>query len=195
MKELSLKQIDEYVEKLTREYWQQMHAYARAHYKDQTKADDIAQDVFFALYQHIRNTRMPLDRPRSWLYTVVRHHCIDATEDKEEDHDSLDQANAGPTERETTPLHLQDDEKYQPEVCFEIQEDIEAVTEKIYAFPDGPMKKAMTYALQGYTTKEIARRMGQPASSIRAYLSRGRSLLRANTPISTNHINTNRKGK
>jgi RNA polymerase sigma factor (sigma-70 family) len=195
MDELSLKQVSEYVEQLTKEYWHPMHAYALTHHKDRTKADDIAQEVFCALYLHIRNTRKPLDRPRSWLYTVVKHHCIDASEDKEEDHDSLDRANAGSIEQDTTPLHLPDDEKYQPEVYFGIQEDIDAVTEKIHAFPDGPMKQTMMYALQGYTIKEIARYMGRPESSIRAYISRARPLLKANTPHSTNHISTNRKGK
>ena len=63
-------------------------------------------------------------------------------------------------------------------MILEDKEGVEAITGKLKSLPKGVFKNVMILVAQGDTVEEVSQKVDRLPSSIRAYIARGRNLLR-----------------
>ncbi|WP_165227188.1 RNA polymerase sigma factor [Aquisphaera insulae] len=135
--------------------------------RDDHDAEDAFQATFLTLARKARTLRHP-DRVGSWLYGVARNASRQV---KDGNRRRLRQQEAI---LEARPAM----ERPERESQLEIVEEIEAIHAEIERLPERYKTVIVFCDLQGLTHEEAARRLGQPAGTISARLSRGRERLK-----------------
>jgi RNA polymerase sigma-70 factor (ECF subfamily) len=152
----------------TEQVWEAFHApleqFIRAHVSDEATAQDILQDVFLKIHQHIE-TLKDVQKLESWLYQVTRNAIIDYYRSKERPSASLDAL-----EVLALAEDLPDDDV--------VSDLFPAVRAMVNSLPEQDRQALILTAYQGLSQKEYGERLGLSFSGAKSRVQRAREKLK-----------------
>ncbi len=150
-------------ELLFREHYKPLCAFARQYLKEQEKAEDLVQDLFFRLWQDRQNVRVTLSI-KAYLFASVRNRCLNALATQRRMR-SLDEGTDDRQEDE----HVSEEERTHR--LARVQAAIEALPEE-----RGKVFKLSRY--EGLKYQEIADRLGISVKTVENQMGKALKTLR-----------------
>ena len=166
----------------TEHVWETFHAplqqFIRRRVSDDATAEDLLQDVFLSIHQHV-DTLRDVKKLESWIYQVTRNAIIDyyrssrATTTLEE------------PEALQLPVELPDDDV--------ITELLPSVRAMVMSLPAQDRQALILTEYQGLTQKELAERLGLSLSGAKSRVQRARAKLKQQL-LACCHFELDRRG-
>ena len=154
--------------------WEQVHKGLRAfilkRVSNDTEADDILQDVFLRVHQHLDQLQDP-DRLVSWIFQITRHVIIDHYRSSERRRESS-VGLAADMEGATSSDSL---ETVSAEVRTELSSCLRPMLQRL---PLKYREAVNLVELEGLTNQEAASRLGISVAGMKSRVQRGRHHLR-----------------
>jgi len=132
---------------------------------DEAAADDLVADVFVRLHQRLSDGEA-LERPRAWLYQVLRRRLVDYYRS----------ASRAPEVRDPTTLPEQLDEAVDSDLYAELSGCVRPLLEGLDPAQADALRRT---ALEGRTIASVAADEGISVSGMKSRVQRGRRGLRA----------------
>jgi len=157
--------------KLVHEYKNLVYNQALYSTGNRDDAADITQDVLIKLWNHLDNIES--HSVKSWLLTVTRNRCIDASRKKREYSFSEFEDNGV----ENRIMQMTTEGESDPENCLNKAEAQQRISDAIARLPEKIQTTMILRYIQDETYEAIAKILGIPLNSVKVYLHRGRKLL------------------
>ena len=152
----------------TEQVWEALHVplqqFIRRRVSDETAAEDVLQEVFLRIHQHIE-TLKDTKKLESWVYQITRNAIIDSYRRKEKQTETLD----GPEMADMTE-DLPDDDI--------VTELFPAVRAMVKSLPEQDRQALVLTEYQGLTQKELGERLGLSFSGAKSRVQRAREKLK-----------------
>lgn len=146
-----------------RQYYRPLCLYALHYLNDTEDAEDIVQDCFAKLWEHINQGRMIADL-RVYLYTMVRNHCLDSLR-----RSSMIDASVSPTDLADRI----------PEEEYEERSFVEArLWTAIDSLPERCREALLLSKRDGLKYEEIAERQGISVNTVKNQVSKALKTLK-----------------
>ena len=150
----------------TEDVWETFHVplqqFIRRRVSDETAAEDLLQDVFLDIHQHI-DTLRDVKKLESWIYQVTRNAIIDYYRSR----------------RATTTLEEPEASRLPEELPDEdiVTELLPSVRAMVLSLPAKDRQALILTEYQGLTQKELAERLGISLSGAKSRVQRARAKL------------------
>jgi RNA polymerase sigma-70 factor (ECF subfamily) len=170
------------METTTERVWETFHVpleqFIRRRVSDNATAEDLLQDVFLDIHQHI-DTLRDVKKLESWIYQVTRNAIIDYYRSK----------------RATTTLDAAEALQLSEELPDEdiITELFPSVRAMVLSLPAKDRQALILTEYQGLTQKELAERMGLSVSGAKSRVQRAREKLKQQL-LACCHFELDRRG-
>jgi RNA polymerase sigma-70 factor, ECF subfamily len=162
--------------------WETFHEplqqFIRRRVSDDATAEDLLQDVFLDIHQHI-DTLRDVKKLESWIYQVTRNAIIDSYRSKK----------ATTTLEAPEALHLSE-ELPDEDVVTELFPSVRAM---VLSLPAKDRQALILTEYQGLTQKELAERLGISLSGAKSRVQRARDKLRQQL-LACCHFELDRRG-
>jgi RNA polymerase sigma-70 factor (ECF subfamily) len=142
--------------------------YARRYLASHADAEDIAQETFIRVWQKAATWQPQGYSPRSWMYRIAYHLCIDEIRRRPTNEVLNDDGVYNPVDPESSS----------PEKTIENASDLNQLTHWLTLLPERQHTALSLCALQGLSNKEAATAMEISVDALESLLSRGRRQLR-----------------
>ena len=165
------------LEVIWNQYRHRLLAFIRGRVGDESAADDILQEVFIRVHQHLCCLPQP-DKLESWIYQIARNLIIDHYRKRRE------------------VVELPDDlpaELDLPETSAE-SELAEGLKEMVAQLPEPYREALLLTEYQGMTQPDLARRLGISLSGAKSRVQRARDKLR-DLLLACCHVELDRRGR
>jgi RNA polymerase sigma-70 factor (ECF subfamily) len=166
----------------TEQVWDAFHGslqqFIRRRVSDEFTAEDVLQDVFLKIHQHIE-TLKDVIRLESWIYQIARNAIIDSYRSRRQT-TTLEAA-----EVTDMPEELPDDDV--------VSELLPCVRAMVKSLPDLDRQALVLTAYQGITQKELAERLGLSFSGAKSRVQRAREKLKQQL-LECCHFELDRRG-
>lgn len=166
----------------TEQVWDEFHMplqqFIRRHVSDEVVAEDVLQDVFLKIHQHIEALR-DVKKLESWIYQITRNAIIDAYRGS----------------RPTTTLEVEEvldmaEELPDDDVVSDLLPCVRAMVKNLPALD----RQALVLTeYQGLTQKELAERLGLSFSGAKSRVQRAREKLKQQL-LDCCHFELDRRG-
>ena len=162
--------------------WEAFHTplqqFIRRRVSDETTAEDVLQDVFLKIHQHME-TLSDVKKLESWIYQITRNAIIDSYR----------------SSRPTTPLEAEEvlalpEELPDDDVVSELLPSVRAMVRNL---PDRDRQALVLTEYQGLTQKELAERLGLSFSGAKSRVQRAREKLKQQL-LECCHFELDRRG-
>lgn len=149
---------------LVREHQAMVYSIARYFLRDVSTAEDIAQEVFIHLYQHLASIESP-DHLKFWLRKVAGHRCIDY---------------ARRQKAQAAKLSVSLDEAPEPVSIFEMPDSMMRSTIRrfVATLPEKPRLVVTLRYQEDLDPTEIADILEMPLNTVKSHLRRSLAILR-----------------
>jgi RNA polymerase sigma-70 factor, ECF subfamily len=170
------------METTTERVWETFHVplqqFIRRRVSDDATAEDLLQDVFLDIHQHI-DTLRDVKKLESWIYQVTRHAIIDYYRSK----------------RATTTLDVPEALQLYEELPDEdvVTELLPSVRAMVLSLPEQDRQALILTEYQGLTQKELAERLGLSLSGAKSRVQRAREKLKQQL-LACCHFELDRRG-
>ena len=155
-----------------------LHQFIRRRVSDETTAEDLLQEVFLKIHQHIGGVK-DARQLESWLYTLTRNIIIDYYRSQRRTL-SLDAA-----QDLALPEHLPDDDI--------VSELLPCVRSMVYNLPAQDRQALVLTEYHGLTQKELGARLGLSFSGAKSRVQRARERLKQQL-LDCCHFELDRRG-
>src|SRR5215469_15428007 len=151
----------------TEQVWETFHVplqqFIRRRVSDETAAEDLLQDVFLDIHQHI-DTLRDVKKLESWIYQVTRNAIIDYYRNK----------------KATTTLEEPEASRLPEELPDKdiVTELLPSVRAMVLSLPAQDRQALILTEYQGLTQKELAERLGLSVSGAKSRVQRARERLK-----------------
>jgi RNA polymerase sigma factor (sigma-70 family) len=164
-------------ERLYRRHEMPLWRYLRRHLGEQALADDLSQEVWFAVARHAQRYQ-PTAKFSTWLFTLAHHRMVDGLRARKHAPVSLD-AGAGAGEDEETLLdHLEAEPQSGPLPQLESREQAAALLAAIEQLPPAQREAFLLQAEGGLEVEDIASATGVSFETAKSRLRYARGKLR-----------------
>jgi RNA polymerase sigma-70 factor (ECF subfamily) len=166
----------------TEQVWETFHVplqqFIRRRVSDETAAEDLLQDVFLDIHQHI-DTLRDVKKLESWIYQVTRNAIIDYYRSR----------------RATTTLEEPEASRLPEELPDEdiVTELLPCVRAMVLSLPAQDRQALILTEYQGLTQKELAERLGLSVSGAKSRVQRAREKLKQQL-LACCHFELDRRG-
>jgi RNA polymerase sigma-70 factor (ECF subfamily) len=163
--------------------WEAFHTplqqFIRRRVSDEATAEDVLQDVFLKIHQHMETLR-DVKKLESWIYQITRNTIIDSYR----------------SSRPMTPLEVGEvlalpEELPDDEVVSEL---LPCVRAMVKSLPEADRQALVLTEYQGLTQKELSERLGLSFSGAKSRVQRAREKLRVML-LSCCHFEFDRLGR
>jgi RNA polymerase sigma factor (sigma-70 family) len=162
-------------ERLYQRHEMPLWRYLRRHLGEQALADDLSQEVWFAVARHAQRYQ-PTARFSTWLFTLAHHRVVDSWRSRRNQPVSLD---AGVGEEDETLLdHLEADPGSGPLPQLESREQAAALLAAIGHLPQAQREAFLLQAEGGLEVEDIASATGVSFETAKSRLRYARGKLR-----------------
>jgi RNA polymerase sigma-70 factor (ECF subfamily) len=166
----------------TERVWEEFHAplqqFIRRRVSDEATAEDILQDVFLKIHQHM-NALKDVRKLEGWIYQITRNAIIDAYRSRRQE-TTLEAAEAL-----DLPEELPDDDL--------VSELLPSVRAMVRNLPEADRQALVLTEYQGLTQKELAERLGLSFSGAKSRVQRAREKLKQQL-LECCHFELDRRG-
>lgn len=164
---------------LVRRYQDRVYNLAFRYLREPEVAEEIAQDVFVAVYKHVK-TFQGNSKFSTWLFRIVANHCHNKSKylrrRKHRQQDSIDRVIE--TEDGELRLDLPDDPALSPEELSVRRSQNEAIQAAIGALDDDHRIIVLLRDVEDLSYEEIAEALNLPEGTVKSRLHRARNELR-----------------
>lgn len=165
-------------ERVWKSYHNQLRTFIRSRVSDETLVDDLLQSVFLKIHSKLASLQSS-EKLTSWLYQITRNVLVDHYKSK----GKLAEANLDMIEDESSSETEQSVEKIAMSIRFFILQ------------LDEPFRKTMILSeLVGMKQNDIAKQLGEPYSTIKSRVKKGRELVKE-LMLACCHYEFDRSGK
>ncbi len=151
----------------TERVWEDFHTplqqFIRRHVSDEVTAEDVLQDVFLKIHQHVE-TLKDVKKLESWIYQIARNAIIDAY-----------RSNRPITTLEATEVLALPEELPNDDIVSELLPCIRAI---VRSLPEHDRQALVLTEYQGLTQKELSERLGLSFSGAKSRVQRAREKLK-----------------
>jgi RNA polymerase sigma-70 factor (ECF subfamily) len=166
----------------TERVWEEFHGplqqFIRRRVSDEAAAEDILQDVFLRIHQHM-DTLKDVRKLEGWIYQITRNAIIDAYRSRK--HETTLEA----AEELDLPEELLDDDI--------VSELLPCVRAMVRNLPELDRQALVLTEYQGLTQKELAERLGLSFSGAKSRVQRAREKLKQQL-LECCHFELDRRG-
>ncbi len=166
----------------TEHIWDEFHAplqqFIRRRVSDETTAEDILQDVFLKIHQHMETLR-DVRKLESWIYQITRNAIVDSYRS------TRPTTTLAAAEVLNLPGELPDDD-----IVSELLPSIRAM---VRSLPELDRQALVLTEYQGLTQKELAERLGLSLSGAKSRVQRAREKLKQQL-LECCHFELDRRG-
>ena len=166
----------------TEQIWEAFHVplqqFIRRRIADETTAEDVLQEVFLKIHQHIE-TLGDVKKLESWVYQITRHAIIDSYRSKRP------MAPLESPEVVVLPEALPDDD-----IVSELFPSVRAMVSNL---PEQDRQALVLTEYQGLTQKELGERLGLSFSGAKSRVQRAREKLKQQL-LDCCHFELDRRG-
>jgi RNA polymerase sigma-70 factor (ECF subfamily) len=166
----------------TEQVWETFHVplqqFIRRRISDETAAEDLLQDVFLDIHQHI-DTLRDVKKLESWIYQITRNAIIDYYRSRR----------ATTTLEEPEALQLPE-ELPDEDIVTELLPSVRAM---VLSLPAIDRQALVLTEYQGLTQKELAERLGISVSGAKSRVQRAREKLKQQL-LACCHFELDRRG-
>jgi RNA polymerase sigma-70 factor (ECF subfamily) len=152
----------------TEQIWKTFHAplhnFIRRRVADEAAAEDLLQEVFLKIHQHVASLKDP-QRLENWIYQITRNLIIDYYRHHRHAITSLEDPQAL-----NIPYELPGDDV--------VRELLPCVRAMVFALPDQDRQALLLTEYQGLTQKELSQRLGLSFSGAKSRVQRARARLK-----------------
>ncbi|MFP3860496.1 MAG: RNA polymerase sigma factor [Bacteroidales bacterium] len=152
-----------YQELLYRKYAKKMYALCLSYAKDRAMAQDILQDGFIKVFKHIK-TYQAKGSFEGWIRKIITNTALDYVRQKSKKFEFID------INKEV------EEEKVDKDVLEKINTD--GILSKVAKLPNGARAVFNLYAIEGYTHKEIAKKLNITEGTSKSQYKRARAMLK-----------------
>lgn len=156
-----------------------LHQFIRRRVSDESMAEDLLQEVFLKIHQHIQNLK-DVRRLESWIYRITRNLIVDYYRGQRQAMEAFDGG-----EVPDLPEELPDDDI--------VQELLPSVRAMVLALPEQDRQALILTEYQGLTQKELAERLGLSFSGAKSRVQRAREKLKQQL-LACCHFELDRRG-
>lgn len=162
--------------------WEAFHTplqqFIRRRVSDEATAEDVLQDVFLKIHQHMETLR-DVKKLESWIYQITRNAIIDSYR----------------SSRPTTPLEAEEvlalpEELPDDDVVSEL---LPCVRAMVKSLPEADRQALVLTEYQGLTQKELSERLGLSFSGAKSRVQRAREKLKEQL-LECCHFELDRRG-
>ena len=153
-------------------YSTQVFSLARYMLKDEAIAEEIAQDVFLAVWQKAGTFKANRGSPKGWLMSITHHRVIDHVRSAKRARASMDRMAREMASMEKLYQVRTEDEAFK---SIERQE----IAKALQAIPEAQRTVILMSYFQGYSQSEIAELLDQPLGTVKTRIRLGMQKLRA----------------
>ncbi len=153
-------------------YSTQVFSLARYMLKDEAIAEEIAQDVFLAVWQKASTFKANRGSPKGWLMSIAHHRVIDHVRSAKRARASMDRM-----AQEMASL----EKLYQVRTEDEALRNIESqeIAKALQSIPEAQRTVILMSYFQGYSQSEIAEILDQPLGTVKTRIRLGMQKLRS----------------
>ena len=153
-------------------YSTQVFSLARYMLKDEAIAEEIAQDVFLAVWQKASTFKANRGSPKGWLMSIAHHRVIDHVRSAKRARASMDRM-----AQEMASL----EKLYQVRTEDEALRNIESqeIAKALQSIPEAQRTVILMSYFQGYSQSEISEILDQPLGTVKTRIRLGMQKLRA----------------
>ena len=153
-------------------YSTQVFSLARYMLKDEAIAEEIAQDVFLAVWQKASTFKANRGSPKGWLMSIAHHRVIDHVRSAKRARASMDRM-----AQEMASL----EKLYQVRTEDEALRNIESqeIAKALQSIPEAQRTVILMSYFQGYSQSEISEILDQPLGTVKTRIRLGMQKLRS----------------
>ena len=153
-------------------YSTQVFSLARYMLKDEAIAEEIAQDVFLAVWQKAGTFKANRGSPKGWLMSIAHHRVIDHVRSAKRARASMDRM-----AQEMVSL----EKLYQVRTEDEALRNIESqeIAKALQSIPEAQRTVILMSYFQGYSQSEISEILDQPLGTVKTRIRLGMQKLRS----------------
>ncbi len=150
----------------------QVFSLARYMLKDEAIAEEIAQDVFLAVWQKAGTFKANRGSPKGWLMSIAHHRVIDHVRSAKRARASMDRMAQEMASMEMLYQVRTEDEAFR---SIERQE----IAKALQTIPEAQRTVILMSYFQGYSQSEIAEILEQPLGTVKTRIRLGMQKLRS----------------
>ena len=164
---------DRAFEVLYQRYQRRIHAYVVGMVKDHGRAEDVTQEVFVSALRRMRESEQPLAF-KPWLYQIAKNGCIDAFRRSRRTEEVSYDADDALTRADHSKLVGPGPS---PDAAVAAKEDLDNLCGAFGGLSDTHHEILVLRELEGFSYREIGKRMGMSRPAVESTLFRARRRL------------------
>ena len=153
-------------------YSTQVFSLARYMLKDEAIAEEIAQDVFLAVWQKAGTFKANRGSPKGWLMSITHHRVIDDVRSAKRARASMDRM-----AQEMASLEKLYQVRTEDEALRSIER--QEIAKALESIPEAQRTVILMSYFQGYSQTEIAKILDQPLGTVKTRIRLGMQKLRS----------------
>ena len=153
-------------------YSTQVFSLARYMLKDEAIAEEIAQDVFLAVWQKAGTFKANRGSPKGWLMSIAHHRVIDHVRSAKRARASMDRM-----AQEMVSLEKLYQVRTEDEALRSIER--QEIAKALQRIPEAQRTVILMSYFQGYSQTEIAKILDQPLGTVKTRIRLGMQKLRS----------------
>ena len=153
-------------------YSTQVFSLARYMLKDEAIAEEIAQDVFLAVWQKAGTFKANRGSPKGWLMSITHHRVIDHVRSAKRARASMDRM-----AQEMASLEKLYQVRTEDEALRSIER--QEIAKALESIPEAQRTVILMSYFQGYSQTEIAKILDQPLGTVKTRIRLGMQKLRS----------------
>lgn len=155
-------------EALFRRYRDRITGFVRASIRDDSRAEDLVQEIFFAAHSSLSTLAHPAAF-RSWLYQIARNACLDEARRRSRQDELIYGWEEFPPPDERIVVHSQDADR-----SLSQKEELTDLTQALDGLPATQHEALVLRELEGRSYDEIGRKMRLSRTAVESVLFRAR---------------------
>jgi RNA polymerase sigma-70 factor (ECF subfamily) len=153
-------------------YSTQVFSLARYMLKDEAIAEEIAQDVFLAVWQKASTFKANRGSPKGWLMSIAHHRVIDHVRSAKRARASMDRM-----AQEMVSLEKLYQVRTEDEALRSIER--QEIAKALQSIPEAQRTVILMSYFQGYSQSEISEILDQPLGTVKTRIRLGMQKLRS----------------
>jgi RNA polymerase sigma factor (sigma-70 family) len=155
-------------EGLFRRYRDRITAYVRSSVRDEGRAEDLVQEIFFSAHSRLSSLEHP-GAFRTWLYQIARNACLDEARRRSRQEDLILGWEEFPPPDERIVIH-----NHGADRALSQKEELADLTQALDGLPQSQHEALVLRELEGMSYDEIGRRMRLSRHAVESVLFRAR---------------------
>jgi RNA polymerase sigma factor (sigma-70 family) len=147
--------------------------------RNRAVAEEVLQEVFVAVWQSAQSFNPALSQPSTWLSSVARNRAIDSLRRAQTAPQTVNRYQVDGDQEETDMLQNTPSDEPGPLDLLEQASDVRALQHCMEGLNKAQRRSLALAFYQGLTHAEVAEQLGEPLGTVKSWVRRGLTTLKA----------------